>query len=170
LTLTFKNKVMSLNKRLINTGGVFTPEFAAGEIRGSQMLNDDNFSTKIFTFTLDYLDPTTNTYINYYTQQWNSGSRNYPFTPSFEEYATNTFTRRTIRVVSTDYAIRNYAATTLNGSRLGSYQFSSITGTVLNTGDNFYPSFSSTSISATCDNNGNNYNLTGFSVEFLYTL
>jgi hypothetical protein len=162
---------MSLNKRLINTGGVFAPEFAASTPASFSIANDNNFATKTVKFTLDYYDAASDSYINYYTEQWVSAAKNITFTPASgsELFATNTKTRRTITITgamsSTSYLTPNQI------TRAGSYVFSNVSISALDSSDNLYQSTSSTSISATSLNNGgNNYNLLGTQVIFDYTL
>ena len=164
---------MSLNKRLINTGAGFTPEFAAASTTSFGMSGDQNFATKTITLTLDYLDPATSTYINYYTEQWTNSNANLTITPSAGAFlfATNTKTRRTIKFTGSMYFGAYFTPNQI--TRAGSYVFSNVTLTRLDSGDSFYPSITSTSLSGAGINysdNGGNYNLIGAEMIFDYNL
>ena len=163
---------MSFGNRLINTGGgAVAPEFAASTPTTFSMINDVNFATKTVVLTLDYYDSATDSYINYYTEQWVSAAQNITFTPASgsELFATNTKTRRTIRFTGTMSSQAYLNTNTI--TRAGSYVFSNVSISLLDATDTLYQSISSTSISATSLNNGGgNYDLLGNQVIFDYTL
>jgi len=163
---------MAFGNRLINTGGAFAPEYAASTLNSFGISDDNNFATKTVTLTLDYLDPATSTYINYYTEQWIQGGRNNTFTPASGAalFATNTKTRRTIRVTGSMSSVTYLTPNTI--TRAGSYVFSNVAISKVDSGDSLYTSISSTSVSGTGINYSDtgNYNLLGVEMIFNYTL